>query len=147
MNEEYVLIPPDQVKGITLPFIEKHNLTGLDVLNKRECVPVSYKYIIREDPFVEDIVTFEIVFYLGTSYFPRRTSGSQLESTVLSILFTAQVKDKNVLGDKMWDYLYAFERMDMKQLKSINYKTYINHSIPGKSVDDIIKTFNGYKIL
>jgi hypothetical protein len=141
MNEGYTLIPRDEVKTITFPFIEEDFITGIPVVVKYKYIVTSYKYKIREDMFIDDIVTFDILFYLGTSYYPRKTVGNKFSSTTLSIQFTTKVKDKNILGDKMWDYVYSIENMNAEQLINLNYKTYLNPDLQSEEEEDVIKIF------
>lgn len=146
MNEGYVLIPQDEVKFITFPFIDNEEdfLTGekKPIAKKGSYLVFAYKCIIREDMFNDDIVTFDILFYLGTRYFPRKTIGNKFTSTTLSIQFTTKVKDKNVLDeDRMWEYVYSIERMNADQLISLNYKTYYNNDLQSEEEKDVIKMF------
>lgn len=141
MNEEYLLIPQDQVRAIAFNIIQKQPITNLTVATIHSYYTTAYKYLIKEDMFEDDIVTFELFFYIGTRHFPRKTSGCKFASMVLSIQFTAQVKDKSVLGGKMWDYLYSLERMNITQLQKLNYKTSINQDVMSEEEADVIKMF------
>ena len=141
MDEEFILIPEYQINKITVPFFNPHVLAVPDSIYSQYYVPASYKYFIREDMFVDDVVMFEIIFYIGTRYSPRKTSGSKFASLVLSLQFTTQVKDKSILDNKMWDYVYSLEGLDAKQLKGINYKTYINPDVMADTEADVKKMF------
>jgi hypothetical protein len=153
MNEEYTVIPKDEVKYVTFPFIKDE---GQDFLTdetihsvyKNIYLVFAYKYIIREDMFVDDVVTLDFYFYLGTRFSPRKTIGNKYSSNTLSIQFTTKVKNKDELEDRMWEYIYSIERMNADQLLNLSYKTYYNDDLQSENEEDVIKIFKtiGYLV-
>jgi len=146
MNEGYTVIPRDEIKFITFPFLnngdEDFNTGEIELVKGTRPYPVfAYKYAIREDIFEDDIVTFDLIFYLGTRYFPRKTSGCKYSSTILSIQFTIKVDNKEDLKDRMWDYVYSIERRNAEQLLALNYKTYFNNDLQSEEEKDVIEIF------
>jgi hypothetical protein len=145
VNKEYVVIPKDEVKHIMFPFINNSEADFLTGETKPiaiiENYPVfAYKYAIREDMFDDNVVTLDILFYLGTRYYPRKTS-NKFSSVTLSIQFTIKVPNKDELENRMWDYIYSIERMNAEQLISLNYKTYYNDDLQSEEEKDVIKIF------
>lgn len=139
MNEEYIVIPSDEVKEIIFPTIKKNIRTNANELELIACKPYSYKYLIRENQFIEDLVTIEIIFYISTTNYSRRTVG-KLESTIFTIQFSTKVQDKSTLENKMWDFVYSFKDLSLSQLNEIKYKA-ITSVVSNEEQKDIIDKF------
>ena len=145
MDEGYTVVPRDEVKHIMFPFVndgEADFLTGESKpIATVESFPVfAYKCVIRENMFDDNIVILDCLYYLGTRYYPRKTS-NKFSSVTLSIQFTVKVTNKDELQNRMWDYIYSIEQMNAEQLKTLNYKTYYNDELQSEEEKDVIKIF------
>ena len=146
MNDGYKVVPKDEIKLIPFSFIRDGDQdfeTGEveHILHKNSYIVYSYKYITREDMFEDDIITFELYFYLGTHHFPRKTTGGKFQSTTLSVQFTTKVRDKDELDIRMWDYIYSIARMDADQLMKIKYSTFYTSNLQSEEEAEVIEMF------
>lgn len=148
MNGEYIIIPQDQVKAITIPMIQLQNITNVSIIKKWSYTPYSYKYSVRDSKFAKGTVTVEITLYLGTTYYGRRTTENQFISSILTIKFKLKDEDPKEIEEQIWDYLLSLEDIvDLKQLTDITYSAIANDNISSKSAEEVMNLFKGIKYL
>lgn len=148
MNGEYIIIPQDQVKPITIPMIQPQNITNVPIINKNPYTPYSYKYKVIGNKFVKGLINIEITLYLGTRFYGRRTTENQFISSILIIEFKLKDEDPKEIETEIWDYILSLgDVVDLKQLRDIEYSATVNSYISSKSAEDVMNLFKGIKYL